>query len=371
MRMDIQRRATGSARATPLRAAVIGLFGVLLATAAAPAEEARFAGSWLDLGGDLRGAFVSVVDEARRSTVNVLVDDQRVALGVVVDPDGWIITKGSDLRENVRCRLPDGRELAATQRGYDRNTDLTMLKVEASGLATIRWSETGDPQIGDWLATVGADSSPIAIGIVSVARREIPVQKISGVLGVRLDEKAEHAQIAEIIDDSAAAAADLQPGDVIMQVADRRIDDRASLIRVIRDHEPGTTVQITIRRGDAELVLPATLTHPFGQFLTRIAQQNHMGGSLSLRRTGFPAVLQHDTVLAPEDCGGPIVDLDGAAIGLNIARAGRTESYALPADVVIGVINSLRSAGTEQPAVASETTPDADAATTTVDTGAQ
>lgn len=355
----------------PIRTALAGLLGLLLANVAS-AEEARFAGSWLDLGGDLRGAFISVVEGARRSTVNVLVDDKSVTLGVVVDSDGWILTKGSDLQGDVHCRLSDGRELAAVQHGYDRDTDLTMLKVEASGLEVIRWRDGGDPQVGDWLATVGADSRPIAIGIVSVPRREIPVQKVSGVLGVRLDEQADDARIAEIIDDSAAAAADLQPGDVIMQVADRRIDDRASLIRIIRDHEPGTTVQITIRRGTVELVLPATLTHPFGQFLSRIAAQNHMGGNLSLRRTGFPAVVQHDTVLAPEECGGPIVDVDGAAIGVNIARAGRTESYALPADVVIAVANRLRSAGVEPPAVASESPPDApaDAPTTPVDTGA-
>lgn len=372
MRMDTHHRTADSSRATPFRAAVLGLFGVLLATVAS-AQEARFAGSWLDLGGDLRGAFVSVVDQARRSTVNILVDDQRVALGIVVDPDGWIITKGSDLRDNVRCRLPDGRELAATQHGYDRDSDLSMLKVDAAGLEAVRWRASGDPHIGDWLATVGPEPHPIAIGIVSVARREIPVQKVSGVLGVRLDEQAEHALIAEIFDDSAASAANLQPGDVIMQVADRRIDDRASLIRTIRDHEPGTTVQITIRRGDAEMVLPATLSHPFGKFLTRIAQQNHMGGNLSLRRTGFPAVLQHDTVLAPEDCGGPVVDVDGAVIGVNIARAGRTESYALPADVVIAVVASLRNAETEQPAVASESPPDAPAAIPIipVGTGAQ
>src|SRR6185295_17501933 len=103
--------------------------------------------------------------------------------------------------------------------------------------------------------------------------------------------------------------------------------------RLIREYGPGTTLELTIRRGEEEHVLSATLTHPFGNFLSRIAQQNHMGGSLSLRRTGFPAVIQHDTVLSPEDCGGPVVDIDGAAVGLNIARAGRTESFALPADI--------------------------------------
>ena len=36
-------------------------------------------------------------------------------------------------------------------------------------------------------------------------------------------------------------------------------------------------------------------------------------------------------MLQPWLCGGPLVNLDGEAIGLNIARAGRVTTYALPA----------------------------------------
>ena len=70
-----------------------------------------------------------------------------------------------------------------------------------------------------------------------------------------------------------------------------------------------------------------------------------MGGPLSLRNNGFPDVIQHDTVLKPSDCGSPVVDLDGKVIGINIARAGRTESYAIPADVVKKVVEELKPAG--------------------------
>ncbi|MFM8932914.1 MAG: hypothetical protein ACKOS8_13695, partial [Gemmataceae bacterium] len=69
--------------------------------------------------------------------------------------------------------------------------------------------------------------------------------------------------------------------------------------------------------------------------------QNSMGGKLSQRRTAFPKILQHDTTLAPEVCGGPLVDLDGKAVGVNIARAGRVESYALPSELVKKLIPDL------------------------------
>jgi serine protease Do len=68
-----------------------------------------------------------------------------------------------------------------------------------------------------------------------------------------------------------------------------------------------------------------------------------MGGPISLRRTNFPNVLQHDTVLQPEQCGGPVVDLDGNVVGINIARAGRVESYAVPAETILALLPRLKS----------------------------
>jgi serine protease Do len=46
-------------------------------------------------------------------------------------------------------------------------------------------------------------------------------------------------------------------------------------------------------------------------------------------------------VLRPIDCGGPVVDVDGKVVGLNIARAGRVESYALPSSLVRETVDKL------------------------------
>ena len=69
--------------------------------------------------------------------------------------------------------------------------------------------------------------------------------------------------------------------------------------------------------------------------------QRRLVGQVSRRRSGFPRVLQHDSILQPADCGGPIVDLDGKAVGVNIARAGRAATYAVPADAVKAVLAGL------------------------------
>ena len=67
-----------------------------------------------------------------------------------------------------------------------------------------------------------------------------------------------------------------------------------------------------------------------------------MGGALSKRAEDFELALQHDTVLEPWQCGGPLINLEGKAVGINIARAGRVASYALPASLVKRVVDELR-----------------------------
>jgi serine protease Do len=44
--------------------------------------------------------------------------------------------------------------------------------------------------------------------------------------------------------------------------------------------------------------------------------------------------MQTDAVIKPVDCGGPLVDVDGRAIGMTVCRAGRTESWVLPTESV-------------------------------------
>jgi serine protease Do len=99
---------------------------------------------------------------------------------------------------------------------------------------------------------------------------------------------------------------------------------------------------IRVKRGSGEVEVKATLDRrPGGR--GRGDFQNRLGGALSERRNGFPMILQHDAVLRPSDCGGPLVDLDGKVVGINIARAGRTESYAAPTQAVLPLLYDLMS----------------------------
>jgi serine protease Do len=65
-------------------------------------------------------------------------------------------------------------------------------------------------------------------------------------------------------------------------------------------------------------------------------------GDFSQRAKGFEQAIEHDTVLQPWLCGGPLVNLDGKAIGINIARASRVSTYALPARLVKRILDNLK-----------------------------
>ena len=67
-----------------------------------------------------------------------------------------------------------------------------------------------------------------------------------------------------------------------------------------------------------------------------------MSGPRSKKREGFPFVLQHDTEVPPIACGGPLVDLEGKVVGVNIARSGRVESMAIPTATIHEVVAEMK-----------------------------
>jgi len=289
----------------------------------------------------VREAFRDVVKEANQSTVQVYSGGRRVAFGTIIDANGLVLTKASELREAVECRLCDGRKFAAQLLTVNDDLDVAVLRIPAKDLKAIHWREEDTPPAGSWLATVGSGELPTAVGVVSAAPRAIPMPQ--PVLGVELEETDFGPRIKNIIPESPAEDAGLKEKDVVLEVNGKSVSKRQELIDTIRGMRPGDGVDLLIQRDSEKMSIRATLTE-----INSLAQgrrvdfQNSLGGPLSPRRWGFPSVLQHDTVLRPSDCGGPVVDLAGNAVGVNIARAGRVASYALPVSALAPVLDEVR-----------------------------
>ncbi len=291
----------------------------------------------------VRVAFRDVVNEPHKATVRVLCNDKIACLGCVVDADGYVLTKASELQGKLTIKLSDNRLFDAKLIGVHRASDLAMLKIEQQGLSPITWRDASDvPTVGSILATAGVETIPVAIGVVSVQPRFIAAP--SGVLGVMLADVDGFAKVQEVMAGSGAEKAGVKNGDFITEVNGSEVANREKLVEKVRQFQPGDKVTLKVKRGEEKLDIIATLmARPSSPDGDRKDFQNMLGGPLSERREGFELALQHDTVLSPQECGGPIVDLDGRAVGINIARAGRVNSYALPTSIILPLVNDLKS----------------------------
>jgi serine protease Do len=281
-------------------------------------------------------AFAPVVEAAREGVVQFERDGERLALGTVIDAAGWVLTKASEVAGAAfRCRLPDGTEVAARVVKTDDQNDVALVQVEATGLRPVVWAEAA-PVVGQWAVTPGVGLIPEAVGILSASPRRIEHRR--AMIGVVLDLNSREARIASLIEGLGAERAGLVGGDVVLAVNETKVNSREELVQALRMFREGQTVQLQIRRAEevvevaVEMMIPQT--DPATGNVDRTERMNRMGSEVSVRADGFDEVLTHDTVLHAWQCGGPLINLDGEAIGLNIARAGRVASYALPAHLI-------------------------------------
>lgn len=302
--------------------------------------------------------FKPVVEKVSKSTVRVLLDNKDIALGTVVTSDGGIITKASEIKAGaLTVKTVDGKQYNAKLVASNETYDLGLLKIDADSLVPVSWALSKTAPVGNWIASAGASAEPVAVGVVSVAARTLPPPygpprvptEQSGFLGVSLDPDGAGALIGSVTAGSAAEKAGIKAKDVIISIDKNDIINQESLINTLLGYRAGDTVKVLIEREGKRLELQAVLGKRPSELVpgkggkggSRGDLQNNMGSILSERRTGFPIILQHDAVVKHTDCGGPLVDLDGQVIGVNICRGGRTETHALPSETVVQVLQEL------------------------------
>ncbi len=288
-------------------------------------------------------AFREVVATVSKSTVKVFCDDKQVAFGAILDAHGHIATKGSELNGTIVCELADGSRQKAMLLGLDRPSDLAVLKITAENLPTIAWRATDSPEAGSWVVTSGPSELPQAIGIVSVAPHAVR----GGVLGIQLAEDKPGPRINFLVPGGGAAAAGLRRGDIITHINGKEVESVQALVKLTGDHLPGDVRTVTLLREKEVQNRRATLGSLSRVLAGDQAQvQERLGGPLSERRDMFPSVVEHDTILLPEECGGPLVDLRGEVVGINIARASRVSTYAIPTRVAREVLETMMNRAT-------------------------
>ncbi|MGD0263098.1 MAG: trypsin-like peptidase domain-containing protein [Verrucomicrobiota bacterium] len=289
-------------------------------------------------------AFASISEATRYSIVKFNVDGATVALGTVVDTNGLVLTKASELKKGkLTCWLAVEKEVEAEVIATDEDEDVALVRVHASGLKPIQWA-AGEVSVGQWAITPGIAETPHAVGIISALPRRIRPPR--ALIGVQFDFSGSAPRIDELLPGLGAEKAGLKPGDVIVGVNHVTVTNREQVVEALREFREGQTVKLHVRRAekefDAEVRMMAPRSGQLGAEVNPQQRQSRLSGEVSQRAEGFEQAIEHDSVLHPWLCGGPLVNLDGKAIGLNIARASRVSTYALPARLVKRILDNLR-----------------------------
>ena len=103
-----------------------------------------------------------------------------VGSGVIVSPDGYVLTNNHVVTQNgevvdeIVVKLTDGREFNAKVIGADAPTDVAVLKVDASNLPTAVITDSNHLRVGDIVFAIGNPlqvGTTVTMGIVSATGR--------------------------------------------------------------------------------------------------------------------------------------------------------------------------------------------------------
>ncbi len=100
-----------------------------------------------------------------------------VGSGFILSADGYVMTNAHvvDGADEVIVTLTDAREFKAKIIGADKRSDVALVKIEASGLPTVRTGDVNRLKVGEWVIAIGSPfglESTVTAGIVSAKSRD-------------------------------------------------------------------------------------------------------------------------------------------------------------------------------------------------------
>ena len=106
--------------------------------------------------------------------------------GVIISLDGYIITNRHVINnaEEIEVVLNDKRTYSAKILGEDSNSDLALLKIEENNLPFLKFDNSNNLRVGEWVLAVGNPynlNSTVTAGIISAKSRKINLLNDGGI----------------------------------------------------------------------------------------------------------------------------------------------------------------------------------------------
>jgi serine protease Do len=109
--------------------------------------------------------------------------------GVIIAANGYIVTNNHviDKASKIEVVLDDKRKFEAELVGADPSTDLAVLKVKADNLPFVKYGNSDDVRVGQWVLAVGNPfnlNSTVTAGIISAKGRNINILRREDNMGI-------------------------------------------------------------------------------------------------------------------------------------------------------------------------------------------
>ncbi|PWK79550.1 serine protease Do [Mucilaginibacter oryzae] len=220
----------------------------------------------------------------------------------------------------------------------DRENDVVVLQSRESlhGLKAIHIdkylsSDRNNLQIGRLLISPLANKR-CKEGIVSTQIIELPQLFSRAQLGALLEERDGKVFVQDIAP-SYPAEKYLKIGDQIVSINHLNVSNMEAFVSEIRKMYMSDSVALNIIRDKTPMLVTIIFEEPKSDHVA-----DDYEGKRSKRSDGFKEVFVQDAAIPSVECGGPVYDINGAFVGVNIARHSRTSTVILLPSLIYKVV---------------------------------
>lgn len=106
-------------------------------------------------------------------------ESQSLGSGFIISADGFILTNSHVVAaaDDITVKLNDKREFKAKVVGFDKRTDVAVIKIEANNLPHVAIGDPDALRVGEWVLAIGSPfgfENTVTAGIVSAKGRSLP-----------------------------------------------------------------------------------------------------------------------------------------------------------------------------------------------------
>lgn len=284
--------------------------------------------------------------------ISPLNGEESEALGTVISVANtkYIISKSSIVGNDSIFITFKKKQIPSKVIARDSLKDLVLLatSIDLEGGIDILSSPTDEKlfsNAGKFLISPGTYYQAAKVSVLSSPTIGPMLGGWGSYLGVTVTERDSTIVIDKIDPGSIAFHSKLKNGDRIISINGIKVSSTEELEWEISNCRPYSTILLKGKRKGFGYTRKIVLRQRGNPVVNALHLAEQFEGGKSVRRDGFKKVFIHDARLYPSECGGPVFDNEGHFMGINIARACRTSSIALPADEVKDFVKAALQSG--------------------------